>query len=202
MVTAHRVEDARLARKCGEVIGAAFAEDPVSVWTLRSPAAIIATFAALARHVYLPRGACMLAGEDGGALWFDRNRSKQLPPLAELALALRLSGLAGPQAVARAIAVDKAMTRRRPKEAHHYLFAVGVRPHARGRGLAHALLAPMMRSADEAGAACWLENTNPRNDSFYRGLGFEAVETFAPAADCPRVTTMRRAPVESRNREL
>jgi hypothetical protein len=38
-------------RQVGDVIGRAFAEDPVSRWTLGSAAGVRTTFTALARHV-------------------------------------------------------------------------------------------------------------------------------------------------------
>lgn len=194
MVTTLRPAQPDEWRTLGHVLGAAFVEDPVSQWTLGTPAAIEATFAALGRHVYLPRGACTLAGELGGAMWLRPGGSKTIPPLATAALALDLLRLSGPARVRRGLAVDAAMSGRRPKAPHFYLFAVGILPAARGQGLGRALIGEMTAEADAAGLPCWLENSNPRNEPLYRGLGFEPVETFAPAPGCPPLTTMLRPP--------
>lgn len=181
-------------RILGRVLGAAFIEDPVSQWTLGTPPAIEATFAGLAKHVYLPRGACALAGAQGAAMWLRPGGSKAIPLLATAALALNLLRLSGAARIRRGLAVDAAMSNRRLKTPHFYLFAVGIVPAARGQGLGRAMIGEMIAEADAAGLPCWLENSNPRNEPLYRGLGFEAVETFAPAPGCPPLTTMLRPP--------
>lgn len=181
-------------RTLGRVLGDAFADDPVSRWTLGTPAAIAATFGALGRHVYLPRGACTLAGDAGAAMWLRPGGSKTIPVVATAALAIQLLRLSGAARIGRGLAVDAAMRDRRPTTPHFYLFAVGLRPDARGQGLGRALIGEMTVEADARGLPCWLENSNPRNETLYRGLGFEPVETFAPAPGCPPLTTMRRPP--------
>jgi GNAT superfamily N-acetyltransferase len=192
MVTALRAARSDECRALGRIIGAAFADDPVSLWTLGSPAAIETTFVALCRHVYMPRGACTFAGDVGGAMWLRPGGSKRLPILAQAALALELVRLTGARSVRRAIAVDAAMRARRPVDAHFYLFAVGVLSTGRGKGIGRALITQVTAEADAMGLPCWLENSNPRNESLYRGLGFEVIETCAPAPGCPPLTTMRR----------
>ena len=112
--------------------------------------------------------------------------------LAQAALALELMRLNGARSVRRAIAVDAAMRARRPVDAHFYLFAVGVLSTGRGKGIGRALITQVTAEADAMGLPCWLENSNPRNESLYRGLGFEVIETFAPVPGCPPLTTMRR----------
>lgn len=179
-------------RALGRLIGGAFAEDPVSRWTLGAPETIAAVFTALGRHVYLPRGICLIVDGGGGTMWLGPGGSKAMPVLAELALVARLIGAGGPGAVGRALAVDRAMRRRRPADPHFYLFAVGVAAEARGAGLGRRLIAATLADADRAGLPAWLENSNPRNESLYRGLGFVPVETFAPAPGAPPLTTMQR----------
>jgi ribosomal protein S18 acetylase RimI-like enzyme len=178
----------------GNVIGRAFAEDPVSRWTLGSAAGVQTTFTALARHVYGPRGLCLLAGEEGGTMWLPPGGSKALGLLPELALVARLIVEGGPAVVGRALAVEKTMHQRRPKFPHFYLFTLGVLPEARGRGLGRALVNETLKVADAQGMPCYLENSNPRNTSLYLGLGFTPLETFSPAPGCPVLTTMVRQP--------
>lgn len=178
----------------GHIVGSAFAHDPVSNWTLGGSAAITTAFTALGRHIYLPRGLCHLAPGQGGTMWLGPGGSKDLPLLPQLQLITRLVRMSGIGVVSRALAVDAAMKRRRLAAPHYYLFAVGVLPAARGQGLARRLIGELLARADAEGLPAWLENSNPRNESLYRGLGFTPVETFEAAPGCPPLTTMQRAP--------
>ena len=182
-------------QRLGAVVGQAFVEDPVSLWTLGNAEMIVQTFQALARHVYLPRGRCFLAGEAGGTMWLDPGRSKGLPLGATLVVAARMLARSGLKSVGRALAVDEAMKRHRPAAPHLYLFAVGVAPSARGEGLGRGLMAPLLAECDAAGTACYLENSNPRNTSFYAGQGFVPGPSFVPAPGCPPLMPMWRDPL-------
>ncbi len=195
-MTGHALRGATVAEaeELGALIGAAFADDPVSRWALGPPPLITATFQLLSRHVYVPRGAGRFAGTAGGAMWLRPGGSKAVPLLAQASLAVALTRGAGPAHIARSLRVDAVMRACRPREPHFYLFAVGVLPAGRGQGLGTALITEMTDEADAAGLPCWLENTNPPNEGLYRGLGFVPVETFTPAPGCPPVTTMRRQP--------
>lgn len=177
----------------GRVVGEAFADDPVSRWTLGTPVAIVRTFTVLAREVYLRRGGGVTAGEQGGAMWLRPGGSKVLPWVSQASLALDLVRESGLGSVSRALAVDAVLRRHRPQTPHYYLFAIGVSASARGRGLGASMIAAMTAEADREGVDCWLENTNPRNESLYRRMGFEVVDTFAPVRGCPPVSTMRRS---------
>lgn len=199
MVTA--LPDLRFAERgewktMGHVLGSAFENDPVSRWTLGGPMAVLATYTALSREVYLARGFGCFASDLGGAVWLGPGTSKLMPWSAQLRLAWQLIRLSGPDSVSRSLRVDEAMRSKRPADPHFYLFAVGVLPEGRGRGLARALIQRMTDQADALGLPCWLENTNPLNEPLYCGLGFEAVETFSPAPGCPPLTTMLRPPCE------
>lgn len=181
-------------RQLGRTIGCAFAEDPVSRWTLGSPAAVEATFTRLGREVYLTRGICHLIEACAGSMWLPPGGGKGLPLFPQIALAGMLWREGGSRQIKRALQVDAAIRSRRPTTPHYYLFAVGVMPERRGQGLARRILQPMLDRADSEGGACWLENSNPRNDSLYRAMGFQPIEQFEPAEGCPPITTMRREP--------
>jgi GNAT superfamily N-acetyltransferase len=193
-MTTDDIRPARIdeARALGGLIGEAFAQDPVSLWSLGSPASIRSTFVTLCRNVYSPRGVCLTAPERGGTMWIGPGVDKSLGGGPMLGLALRLTLTEGRGALKRALALDEAMTARRPKTPHMYLFAVGVLPSARGQGLARALIGQTLAEADRQGLPAYLENTNPRNASLYQGLGFEPVETFHAAPDAPPITAMWR----------
>lgn len=180
-------------QRVGRVIGSAFAADPVSLWTFGDPALIVTTFQALARHVYLPRGRCFLAGEAGGTMWLGPGADKSLPKLATLALARHLVAGAGLRAVWRAMAIDAAMQKHRPAAPHLYLFAVGVDPAYRGKGLGKRLLETELAAADAARLPAYLENSNPANTGFYMSRGFVPGASFGPPG-CPPLLAMWREP--------
>ena len=179
----------------GQVIGQAFAADPVASWTLGPAASISAIFGRLAREVYLPRGTCHLAPGLGGAMWLDARRSKDMSLVQTLAAGWPLLSLGGLRHPWRALVVDIGMKRRRPSTPHMYLFAVGVAEAARGRGLGRRLLAPVLADCDRAGLPAYLENSKDRNTAFYGSLGFVAYgPKFSPAFGCPLLLPLWREP--------
>lgn len=188
-MTIATAEDRQLV---GDIIGEAFREDPVSVWTLGTPRAIRATFSLLAERLYLPQGHCRVLDEQAATMWLWPNQRKALPLAAQLQLAATLRSGLSLRYLHRALIVDAAMTQRRPTEPHLYLFAVGVLPGARGRGLGGAIIRETLAVADTLGLPSYLENSNPRNSGLYQRLGFQALETFHAAPGCPPITTMLR----------
>ena len=179
----------------GQVLGPAFATDPVARWTLGSAASIGATFGRLAREVYLPRGTCHLAPGLGGAMWLAPGQSKDMGLLSTLAAGWPLLRLGGVRHPWRALLVDIGMKRQRPAAPHMYLFAVGVAVAARGRGIGRQLLAPVLADCDRAGLPAYLENSNERNTGLYASLGFQASGSkFPPAPGAPPLLPMWREP--------
>ena len=182
-------------RVLGEITAEAFAQDPVALWTFDGKPCLRPVFQRLARDVYLPRGICHVAdGEAGATMWLPPGPSKELPALSLLGAAARLLLDGGPKAMARALAVDAEMVRRKPKAAHVYLFTIGVRAPARGKGLGRRLLAPVLDACDAAGLPAYLENSNPANTPLYEGAGFRTLDVFDPAPGSPPLAAMWRAP--------
>ncbi|EJL38392.1 sortase-like acyltransferase [Caulobacter sp. AP07] len=180
-------------RTLGEVTAEAFAADPVATWTFDGKPCLRPVFQRLARDVYLPRGICHLAdGDLGATMWLPPGASKELPGVSLLGAAARLLIDGGPRAMARALAVDAEMARRKPKAPHAYLFTIGVRASARGKGLGRRLLAPVLAACDAAGVPAYLENSNPANTPLYAGAGFRTLDVFSPAPGCPPLAAMWR----------
>lgn len=73
-----------------------------------------------------------------------------------------------------------------------YLAAVGVIPGERRRGLASALLAPVLEQCDATGTDAYLENSDPRNTSFYERLGFSSLAVLQMPIGCPEIVAMIR----------
>lgn len=85
------------------------------------------------------------------------------------------------------------LDRRHPREPHWYLFVVGSDPARRGRGLGHAVIAPVLDRCDEDGLPAYLESSNPANVPYYARMGFEVTGELTRAG-CPPLIPMRRQP--------
>ena len=84
-----------------------------------------------------------------------------------------------------------ALERHHPRDPHWYLYAIGVRPDAQGRGLGSQLMMPVLAECDREGVGAYLETADPRNHSFYQRFGFEIVgEVLASSA--PKIWLMSR----------
>jgi GNAT superfamily N-acetyltransferase len=59
-----------------------------------------------------------------------------------------------------------------------YLSIVGILPAWHNRGLGRALITPGLEQADRAGVPTFLETFTPRNEAFYRRLGFRVAGAF------------------------
>lgn len=184
-------------RELAAITADAFRDDPVNRWLFGNPRAILSVFRVLARDIYSKRGICHLAGQDGATMWFD-HRSKDaddtLSFMAQLNLAIGQLHHGHAGSIQRAIKAGEVMARHHPKEPHMYLFTIGTRASARGTGLGKALLAPVLAACDQQGIACYLENSNPANHSYYAFHGFETREIFACGEGGPQLEGMWRDP--------
>jgi GNAT superfamily N-acetyltransferase len=176
------------------ILADAFREDPVVNWAFPGPRATGAVFAAMMRHVYLPAGRVELLGDDGAAAWLTHDAPKDLPILARLRLMALVTMAGGFGVMGRVTALEKAMAARRPDKPHLYLFAIGVRQRARGRGLGGRLMDPVLAACDARGDAVYLENSNPANHRFYASRGFETRSVFQAAKGAPSLEAMWRNP--------
>jgi GNAT superfamily N-acetyltransferase len=74
---------------------------------------------------------------------------------------------------------------------HWYLMIIGVDPPRQGQGVGGALMAPVLRKADESRLPCYLETDKPEDVVFYEKHGFQVLEK-ATVKDSPPFWTMRR----------
>lgn len=181
-------------RRVGEITGEAFSTDPFNHWLLGRQRAIDGMFGALARHVYGPRGIAYRLGNEGAAMWMLPGGDTE-PPLVSLpSLYWTVLVHATRGAKARMDATVAAMADAHPSFPHAYLFSIGVRPDARGKGLGRRLIAPVLAACDRVGLPAYLENSNPANRGFYGASGFEHVGWIEPRADAPPLEAMLRQP--------
>ncbi|NMW31885.1 GNAT family N-acetyltransferase [Altererythrobacter sp. RZ02] len=180
-----------------DITADAFRDDPVNRWLFGNSRSIASAFRVLARDIYSKRGFCHMAGTEGATMWFDHRvagANDDLTALAQLHLAIGQfrHGTAG--SLGRAIRAGELMAQHHPAEPHLYLFTIGTRPSARGSGLGKALLAPVLEACDRDGTACYLENSNPVNHSYYAMHGFETRGSFACGEGGPPLEPMWRDP--------
>lgn len=181
-------------RQIGAITAEAFAEDPVNLWIFGNTAPMAAVFGKLARSVYLPRGVCHLSADDGATMWCHSSANRELSFFGLLGLVAAISSKGTKGAAMRGRTAAETMAREHPKAPHLYLFTIGTRKAARGKGLGKTLISPVLEAADRKGLPCYLENSNPANTGFYRSRGFEQIKMFEPGPGGPPLEAMWREP--------
>jgi ribosomal protein S18 acetylase RimI-like enzyme len=181
-------------RQVGAITAEAFAEDPVNLWIFGGTGPMQDVFGALARSVYLKRGFCHVVGDDGATMWSHSSANREPGALAMLGLVSSIMRKGTKGAAKRGLTAAETMAREHPSAPHLYLFTIGTRKAARGKGLGKRLMAPVLAAADRDGLPCYLENSNPANTGFYRGHGFERIKLFAPGPGGPPLEAMWREP--------
>lgn len=177
----------------GDITADAFRADPFNAWLFGNFRSMAIAFRGLARHVYTRRGYCYRLGDEGAAMWLLPGASTDLP-LSALPTVIRAgltSSSGGFGRIRRAVA---AMDAAHPTYPHAYLFTIGVRPRAQGKGLGRQLIAPVLAACDRAGIPAYLENSNPANHGFYTASGFEPQGPIVPQDGAPPLMAMVRQP--------
>lgn len=176
----------------------AFRNDPFNNWMFKSQHRKHQMFTALAKHVYAPRGFCQIYEENGegqaATMWMmpGGNIKEPISGLFSLMKAFALDdGISG---MKRGLATGKAMETHHPKEPHVYLFTVGVKGSARGRGLGRQMIEPVLEACDRTNTMAYLENSNPANERVYNSLGFERIGLIEPMAGSESLQAMKRMP--------
>ena len=174
----------------------AFFDDPVMSFLIPPESSrrrrVAAYFEVALTIQHIPHGACFTdTDRAGGALWDPPDQWK-----------LRLGQIvrASPKMVAafglnvpRALRVLSTVERHHPRTPHWYLAVLGTDPIHQGRGIASALLAPILERCDRDSTGAYLESSKESNIAFYRRHRFEVTgEIVLPGG--PRVWPMWRDP--------
>jgi GNAT superfamily N-acetyltransferase len=93
----------------------------------------------------------------------------------------------------KAIRLLLEVDRHHPREPHWYLALLATDPSAQGRGLASALLAPVLERCDREGTLAYLETQKEANVSWYARAGF-TVDRKIALAGTPPIWCLRREP--------
>jgi len=169
------------AAPVGRMLARAFAEDPTTAWLFPRAAG---RDQALERWYVLNTKILIASGEGWGtadlssaALWLPMGLPSQgaLRPLGRL-LAWNLATAAMLRTrVFSAAATTLRMQRLHPKGPGWYLAILGTEPVRQGRGMASAVLAPILRRCDRLGLPAYLDTATAGDVAFYRGRGFLVV---------------------------
>jgi ribosomal protein S18 acetylase RimI-like enzyme len=130
-------------------------------------------------HQTLRRGEIYLTDDNNAvALWdFERNEKMSFHYIwRNLVFLVRI----GPRSVIRIVKSEAHVHnnfRKYPRYCHLYL--IGVLPEAQGRGLASALMNPMVQRMKEKLIPVFLETANLRNVDIYKKKGFKIFEALA-----------------------
>ncbi len=138
------------------------------------------------------RSAWVTDDVDAVAVWEPPGGTAPLPADVSAALARELPYLRGDRA-ATVADTEAAVAAARPTGPHWWLAHLGVRPSARRRGLAAAVLAPVLVRCDTERRLAAAAVFSWANVRFLRGFGFEVtVDTRTPDDDLPLWVLVRQ----------
>ena len=179
----------------GDITADAFRADPFNLWLFGRYPGIRALFRLQAKRIYVPRGYCYRAGDEGACMWMMPGGDSSFNAGDYRRFAFWTLLTSGPAAIERGMKTGAAMEERHPAFPHAYLFSIGVRPRAQGTGLGRRLIAPVLEACDRTGTRAYLENSNPANTGFYASCGFEPLgEAIHPTENSPPLQPMVREP--------
>jgi ribosomal protein S18 acetylase RimI-like enzyme len=181
-----------------DVLGQAFADYAWTRWTV-DPDDHQARVASLQRlaaaELALPYGQVWLGVDQSStivcaALWMSPDADVPLAVQRRVSsLSAELEGRLADQAED----AQHAAAELRPRSPHFYLGSVGTVPSHRRRGIAAAVLAPVLALASAQRTPAYLETSEPGNVRFYETLGFSVLgEADAPGLGGPHIWGMLR----------
>lgn len=190
----------RDVRDAARVLAKAFYDDPVTSWMLPDDSsrltALTRAFAPLARHHFVPRAGSEVGVRDGtvgaATLWDPPGRRK--PGLVEQLITTPAMLWSFRSRISASLRVMELMEKHHPEEPHWYLMLIGSDPSVRGAGFGHALMRSRLDRCDAEGAPAYLENSNPKNESYYLRFGFEIMGEIKLPDGGPPMWPMWRKP--------
>lgn len=177
-----------------EMLARAFYDDPVTAWFYPDASRRLRQgrrfFAIRLRQLAAYELVHTTVERAGAALWAPpgrwrdglRQSLEQLPMLPALL-----------PRIVRATRAVREIERHHPVTPHYYLSVLGTDPDRRREGIGSALLAPVLRRCDEAGAPAYLESSKESNLGFYERHGF-VVQELIELPGGPPLWLMWRAP--------
>lgn len=81
---------------------------------------------------------------------------------------------------------------RKKAQPHHYLSMFGTQLEKQGEGYGSAIFREALEEIDAQSMPCYLESSNPANDTMYEHFGFEVIEALETPPGCTNVSAMWR----------
>jgi len=184
-------------------LAAAFAEDPLFAWFMRTDAATASArerfFRVILKEAAFPDGKIERPASGGAAaVWIGSENLGPQPLHREVRALPMLLNATGLGRFSRLLALRKAMDDNHPMtHSHDYLWFLGVTPAAQGHGLGSRLISAHTAGLDARGRASFLETATPRNVPLYQRHGYRVIQEYRPAADAPLCWAMWRDPVKT-----
>lgn len=178
-----------------EILSEAFHDDPVMNWSCCNPPSL-APFFEFTLPVFVHHKLTYLDPEElGAASWLGPNEKLKWPvTFASVHKVFSIGGFTG---LYRMMLSGRVTERNHPKTPHYYLFAIGVTPGNKGKGLGTSLISQILRRCDEEGMPAYLENSKAENLPFYEGHGFAVMKEVRFAPSAPPLWLMWREPVSN-----
>ena len=177
----------------------AFADDPVMAWFLgegEDPSRRELFFRATIAHVHLPHDTVWVSEDCVAAAAWDPPGHWRIEDDSMGRLAQPFAELLG-EDLGRAVEGFEVIQSAHPDhEAHWYLAILGTHPDCQHRGIASALLAPVLDRCDRDGVPAYLESSKESNLAFYRRQGFEVTGTITLPGAGATLWPMWREPQE------
>ena len=185
-----------------QILGEAFADDPVSTWISPDTGLWLPPyFHILNTHFFMPRGQVYVTHDgSGAALWLPPGRTmRNFPPLPSLKLLWRIFSACSAAALLRSMITAVYFDIYHIREPHYYLHVIGVRKNSAGQGVGTSLLREALARCDREGVPAYLENSNIRNLNLYQRCGFRVIRKIRLPGRGPELWLMLRRPLSGKN---
>jgi len=177
------------------ILAEAFRDDPVINWSCNNPRTL-ESFFRITLPVFIPHQLTYLDPQGrGAASWLGPGQKLSWP--FSLSSAVRVMKLGGLTGVYRLLLSGLKTEQHHPSTPHYYLFAIGVTPGNKGKGIGTSLISHVLRLCDAERVPAYLENSKEENLAFYEGHGFEVQQQIRFATSAPPVWLMWREPVQA-----
>ncbi|MDA8037944.1 MAG: GNAT family N-acetyltransferase [Actinomycetota bacterium] len=179
------------------MLARAFWDDPVSSHLFPSersrPRRLERYFRFQLRSIFLPRGEGYTTEDLAAAALWMPPRDHRPPSIADALAQLPAVFILG-RSLSRAVGLVQLLEPSHPKAPHYYLATIGTEPSLRGRGIASAVLRPVLARCDAEGIPAYLESSKEGNVAFYERHGFKVTGKVTVPGTAVRLWLMWRQP--------
>lgn len=157
-----------------DILNQSFVNEPSLGWML-SPSRHKQKLALMLDYIFeetLSKGEIYITNDNmGTALWFSHQKEKM--SWAYIKRTVSLVCKIGVISTIRSLRVNSFTFGCFPKTDFFYLYMLGVKPQAQGKGLASVLMNPVLEIKKKEGLPVFLQTATPKNLDIYQNKGFE-----------------------------